>query len=119
MTSQQSHESPEAWPNYRGDRERIVNSIVAELLSCDEWDEFVHRVVLGKIEMLQEEWSIIVGMENVGMFDWAAPTEEHTFPMLRYAQYWDVTTEVWKDLVIDVLVVLRGHPLDIKAGVFG
>jgi hypothetical protein len=118
MTAPERHESERSWPQYDQDRERIVQSIVAELLSCDEYDEFVHAVVLNRIEMLPYEWEIIVDMDNKGMLDWTAPTEEHTFPMLRYAQYWDMATEVWKDLMIDVLVMFRGHPQDLRSGVY-
>jgi len=115
MTTESSHESEKAWPMYLTDRENIVQSIVAGLLSDSEYTDFVHRIVLSRIEMHEEEWSLIVQGENVGLYDW---TDEATYPMMRYSQYWDVTTEVWKDLVIDVLVMFRGHPKDLQKGVY-
>jgi hypothetical protein len=113
MSNIPRREAEQPWPNYKNERRVVIGQIVDTLLSTDNWTDFVHDVVLGRIEMRQDEFDQVFQGERVGLYDW---TEEQTFPMLRYSQYWDTTTEVWKDLIIDVLVAFRGHPEDLREG---
>jgi hypothetical protein len=54
MSNIPRREAEQPWPNYKNERRVVIGQIVDTLLSTDNWTDFVHDVVLGRIEMRQD-----------------------------------------------------------------